>query len=359
MNKYKQPWLHSPWIDGLFILSPPFLCLAAVVFFPAYFQQTDVSLAAWVALVLLIDVAHVYSTLFRTYFEKASVAQYKQLLWIVPLCAWAAGMLLHAIDSGLFWRILAYLAVYHFIRQQYGFMQLYARKEQRSKWERSLDTLAIYTATLYPILFWHLEGERDFYWFLQGDFWLTPYPALLPLLNAIYCAVLLAYLVKEISFSLRNKSFNVARNLVIAGTFLSWYLGIVYYNGDLIFTLFNVVSHGIPYLALVWIYGRRKKAQTATAPEKAFRIEKIIFSTTGIILFLLLVFVLAYLEEGLWDGLVWRERESFFLFSEVLPALTDEVMLSLIVPMLAVPQITHYVLDGFIWRVRKDKQLSS
>ena len=355
----QQPWLHSAWLDGIFILSPPFLCLAVVALFPAYFQQTEMSLAAWVALVLLIDVAHVYSTLFRTYFEKASVAQYGQLLWVVPLGAWFAGMLLHSLDSGLFWRLLAYLAVYHFIRQQYGFMQLYARREQHMQWERALDTVAIYTATLYPLLFWHLEGERDFHWFLQGDFWLIPYPKLLPLLTILYCAILLAYLLKEVFFSLRNRTVNIARNLLVAGTFLSWYLGIVYYNGDLIFTLFNVVSHGVPYLALVWIYGRRKQAQAITAPDHAFRIEKIVFSTAGVALFLLLVFVLAYLEEGLWDGLVWRERAGFFSFFAALPALTNKTLLSFIVPLLAVPQITHYVLDGFIWRVRKNEQLRS
>ena len=358
MSTTKQAWLHSPWVDGIFILSPPFLCLAAVALFPSYFQETDVSLAAWVALVLLIDVGHVYSTLFRTYFEKESVIRLGQLLWVVPLSAWVMGMLLHTLDSGLFWRILAYLAVYHFIRQQYGFMQLYARKEVRRKWERMLDALTIYTATLYPLLFWHLEGHRDFLWFIQGDFLLTPYPSLLPILNTLYFIILAVYLLKELLFSIRNKTFNVARNLLVVGTILSWYLGIVYYNGDLIFTLFNVVSHGIPYLALVWIYGRRKRGQAIAVPkEKGFRFEGMIFSSAGIILFLLLVFGLAYLEEGLWDGFVWRERASFFSFFEALPAITDQAYLSIIVPLLAVPQITHYVLDGFIWRVRKDKQL--
>lgn len=359
MSAHKQAWLHSFSVDGLFILSPPFLCLAAVMLFPAYFQQADVSLAAWIALVLLIDVAHVYSTLFRTYFEKATVAHYKQLLWVVPLAAWITGALVHSLNSDLFWRILAYLAVYHFIRQQYGFMQLYARKEQRKKWESAVDTVAIYTATLYPLLFWHLDGARNFHWFIQGDFWLTPYPALLPLLNLLYCGILLTYILKEVRVVLNNKTFNIARNLLVSGTFLSWYLGIVYYNGDLIFTLFNVVSHGVPYLTLVWIYGRKKQVHTANAPDRLYRLEKIIFSTTGIILFLLLVFALAYLEEGLWDGLVWRERASFFSPFEILPAISDHALLSLIVPLLAVPQITHYVLDGFIWRVRKDKQLSA
>jgi hypothetical protein len=29
--------------------------------------------------------------------------------------------------------------------------------------------------------------------------------------------------------------------------------------------------------------------------------------------------------------------------------------LKIIVPLLSVPQITHYVIDGFIWKMRKDQ----
>ena len=29
--------------------------------------------------------------------------------------------------------------------------------------------------------------------------------------------------------------------------------------------------------------------------------------------------------------------------------------LAFIVPLLALPQVTHYILDGFIWKIRKDE----
>ncbi|MGV3588796.1 MAG: hypothetical protein ACO1OF_17455 [Adhaeribacter sp.] len=354
-----QPWLHSPAVDFLFILSPPFMCLMAIMAFPDFFQNNrEMPVAAWVVLVLLIDVSHVYSTLFRTYLDREVFQKQKQLMLLVPLFSWVVGILLYSAGATIFWRVLAYLAVYHFIRQQYGFLQLYSRKEQVTKYERQVNVITIYTATVFPIVYWHLEGKRLFNWFIAGDFINIAYPQLLPVLTAGYILVLVIYLVKEVQFVFRYRIINIPRNLVVIGTALSWYLGIVYYNGDLIYTTFNVVSHGIPYLALVWIYGRRKNDRAAKTGKAISKLEKLVYRNTGIILFIVVVAVLAYVEEGFWDSLVWREHRQVFSFFNQLPQVQDSLPRTLLVPLLALPQITHYVLDGFIWKVSRDKTLN-
>ncbi len=356
--KSRQPWLHSALVDLLFILSPPFFCLLAIIAFPGFFQENkDVPVVAWVVLVLLIDVSHVYSTLFRTYLDKETFQKQKQIMVLVPLISWLIGMLLYAVDDMLFWRVLAYLAVFHFIRQQYGFMQLYSRKESLLNWERKINVFTIYTATIYPILFWHLEGKRLFNWFMNGDFISFSYPSVLPVLTGVYFFVIILYLIKEIRFVYRTHHFNIPRNLVVFGTLLSWYLGIVYYNGDLIYTTFNVVSHGIPYLALVWIYGHKKQVNARQKGQPVSKMQKLIHQKVGILLFIGLVAFLAYLEEGLWDGFVWREHGQVFSFFFPLPQLQESFALALVVPLLALPQVTHYVLDGFIWKVSRDEHL--
>ncbi|MER2999229.1 hypothetical protein [Pontibacter populi] len=354
-QQYKQPWLQSAVIDGLFILSPPFLCLLAIILFPGFFQQkdNDIPVAAWVVLILLIDVGHVWSTLFRTYFDKKMLQQNGQLLVWVPLLALAGSMMLYSVGAGLFWRMLAYLAVFHFVRQQYGFLQLYARTETRTRLERQIDTVTIYTATIFPIVYWHLEANRRFNWFLDGDFYFVPQPNLLPVLTGLYLLIILAYLLKEIHIIWRKKYLNLPRNLVVIGTLLSWYLGIIHYNGDLIFTTFNVLSHGIPYLALVWIFGKRKYKKSKVNTTSFM--ERISFGTAGILFFLGLVFILAYIEEGFWDALVWRDHESVFAIFASLPLVNDELILTVLVPLLALPQLTHYILDGFIWKVSREK----
>ena len=68
----RQPWIRSAGFDGGWILAPPFLALLAVAALPPALRTgSQMPLWAWVSLVVLIDVAHVYSTLFRTYFDRA------------------------------------------------------------------------------------------------------------------------------------------------------------------------------------------------------------------------------------------------------------------------------------------------
>jgi hypothetical protein len=306
---------------------------------------------AWFVLVLLIDVAHVYSTLYRTYFDKETFSRQKNTLLLIPLVGWIFSVLIYSMDDMLFWRLLAYIAVFHFIRQQYGFMRIYSRKEQSNYLSRLIDTVAIYTATLYPVIFWHLQTDRNFNWFVKGDFYYFQSGWLSSLTAVAYWVIIGVYLLKEIVVLVKQGTINLPRNLVIAGTFVSWYFGIVFFNGDMAFTLLNVVSHGIPYMALVWIYGRKKyHATPVKAPSKIY----LLFTGYGVFLFLLVVFLLAYVEEGIWDALVWNDHGELFGFFSFLPKVTDKQLLSFLVPLLALPQITHYIVDGFIWKITKD-----
>ncbi|OON66490.1 hypothetical protein [Hymenobacter sp. CRA2] len=340
----KQPWIRSAWFDGLLVLAPPFVSLLVVMLLPAAFRSTpQMPLLGWVALVLFIDVAHVYSTLFRTYLDPVRRRRQARLYWLVPLGCYAAGVALHHVSGLLFWRVLAYLAVFHFVRQQYGFLRLYARHESAQP-HRWLDTAVIYGATLYPLLYWHLSAPRNFNWFVDGDFVQTDWPLGRLLATAAFAALLLAYAAKELRQWLGAHRFNLPRNLLVLGTAVSWYFGIVYFNGDLAFTLLNVVSHGIPYLALVWASGHEPQpGQTSTR-------RGVWAGRYGLVLFLGLILTLAYLEEGVWDGLVWREHGGVFGWFQHLPRVADAALLAWLVPLLALPQATHYVLDGFIWR---------
>jgi hypothetical protein len=350
MKAIKQPWIYSYFIDSVFILLPPFFSLLLIYLFPLYFnEEKETHLFEWIFLILFIDVAHVYSTLYRTYFDKETFENKKALLINTPLFSFITGVIIYEIDSMMFWRLLAYLAVFHFIRQQYGFMRIYSRKESLPGYISYFDSFAIYCATLYPVLFWHLKGPRNFHWFVQGDFYYFGSEALIHIMTMLYLSTIILYLLKEGYIIVKYRSLNLPRNLIIAGTFLSWYFGIVYYNGDLIFTLINVVSHGIPYMALIWIYGRKKYA-AATRKD----LVRMLFKEYAIMLFLGLLFTFAYLEEGFWDALVWNDHREFFSFFYFLPKITDHHMLALLIPLLSLPQITHYVLDGFIWKLSKD-----
>lgn len=345
-----QPWLGKPSTDILFILLPPFVCLVIIALFPGLFQNAEgISDASWVILILLIDVAHVYSTLYRTYFDPVAFKKQRTILLAIPVIGFVIGVILYSIGPGLFWRLLAYTAVFHFIRQQYGFMRLYSRKEQKNNFSSLIDTMTIYYATIYPLLYWHFKGPRNFNWFVENDFIYFRADTLLLLLKVFYFSLMTTWLVKEIIQWIKLKQINLPKLLVVSGTAFSWYGGIVYFNGDLAFTLLNVVSHGIPYMALIWIYGKKNYAATQS------KFLRVVFSKYGLLIFLGLLFLFAFIEEGLWDFTVWKEHGSLFGVTGFTAPELDKTILAFIVPLLALPQITHYILDGFIWRIKRDK----
>lgn len=348
----KQPWIYSAPMDGAFILAPALIITAAILFFQESIASVDaVPPWAWGVLIVGVDVAHVYSTLFRTYADAHEFQARRTLYVLTPLLCWAIGTLLYSIDAIVFWRAIAYLAVFHFVRQQYGLMMIYGRKERLHVFFKLADKIAIYMATLYPLIYWHTHMPRNFDWFIEGDFFSIQSPWLHYVALIFYVIVLLVYIVKEAWIVLTTHSFNVPKNTLLAGTALSWWVGIVFLNNDLAFTAANVLAHGIPYMALIWIYGRNQ----GDGEPKKIMIGKLtfrrLFTFRWLPWFVGILILFAYMEEGLWDGLVWTEHKSFFSPFQVLPTIDSSATLAWLIPLLALPQLTHYALDGFIWRL--------
>jgi hypothetical protein len=334
-------WLHSAPFDLGLILGPPVLSALAVLCLPSL-RSLDTPVWGWVGFVVCIDVAHVYASLYRTYLDPVEFRRRSSLYLSVPLACWLAGVLLYRWSALAFWRTLAYVAVFHFVRQQYGFLRIYQRLQGgRSKLDDLLDQAAIYGVMLYPLAYWHADPGRRFSWFVEGDF--VRLPAQVGSSAAyIYAAVLGAFTARQLFLALKGR-FNLAKAGLVYSTAVSWYVGIVYLNSDFAFTITNVVAHGVPYLALVWLYGNRKWSSGRSWLGAIHR-PALLASFLGVLV------ALAYLEEGAWDLLVWKEHASVFGGLAWGGSLTAPA-LALLVPLLALPQSTHYVLDAWIWRL--------
>ena len=342
-----QPWIGGRAFDGAFILAPGFLISAVVLCFSGFFRSHEITPLVWAILIVGVDVAHVYSTLYRTYFDPEEFRQRRTLYVLAPLLGWLAFAGLYSLGAMVFWRALAYLAVFHFVRQQFGFMMIYGRHEPQ---HRTIDSAAIYAATLYPLIWWHTH-TRHFSWFMDGDFFSVPWPWVADVALVTYATILAAYVVKETLLWRQTGRFNVPRNLLLAGTALSWWIGIIALHSDLAFTAVNVLAHGIPYMALIWLYGRNQARNEDTRPRWRLMPAERLYSLAFVPLFVGLPILFAYLEEGLWDGFVWTDHPGLFALFSGLPTIDRTDVLVWLVPLLALPQITHYVLDAFIWRL--------
>ena len=352
-------WLINRKIDllGLFIpVWVAWLVLLAVVI-PFMDIQADVPVWVWAVLILGIDVSHVWSTLFRTYGDPSEFRQHKVLLTVLPLVLFLAGLALAWWSEQWFWRILAYVAVFHFIKQQYGFTALYrAGEKRRTRKVLMSDKFIIYWATLYPVLYWHLTPDVHFHWFVEGDFlplsdWLSsegPWlPEALAFFNVFYWVIIGAWCFQEYRFSQWEPgSVSKGKVLWVLTTAWNWYGGIVVFNSDIIFTVSNVVAHGIPYVVLIWYY-RREKVKLEPAQYPSFKAGRwIVVLITSIVLF-------AFMEEYLWDMLIWRDHQVFFesLFAFPIERLDTRISHAIGLTLLSLPQTMHYVIDGFIWKV--------
>lgn len=342
MSAGASRWLFSPALDLGVFLGSALLSLGALLL-GAYtgVLHDETPEWAWVPAILLIDVAHVYSTGFRVYFDRGEWSRRPWLYTLVPILGFLGGVTLYSEDVLLFWRVLAYLAVFHFVRQQYGFMVLYrARAKETGRLGYWIDTLAIYAATLYPLLYWHAHLPRQFWWFLPGDF--LPLPSFLDTFFApLYWGSMAAYALRSAWCHLKGKG-SWGKDILLLTTAVCWYVGIKTFNSDYAFTVTNVFIHGIPYLALVYWFGKRYQAEGGAGFLRwVFR--------RGFWLFLALLWTLAYFEELLWDRAIWHERS--WLFGGAWEVGVWEVVL---VPLFALPQMTHYILDGFIWKRRQN-----
>jgi len=335
----RTPWLFSAQTDLTVFLGSALVSLLALwIGARAGVVYGDTPDWAWVPAVLLIDVAHVWSTSFRVYLDTGELKRRPWLYSLVPVLGLAIGIALYSEGELVFWRVLAYLAVFHFVRQQYGWVALYRARARESdaigKW---IDAIAIYAATLYPLIYWHTHLPRNFWWFLVNDF--SGVPGMLERIAApIYWMALAAYAIKSLYGWLVNREGNPGKDIVVVTTAVCWYVGIVGYNSDYAFTVTNVVIHGVPYFALIYWYSRARMKQTHG--RGVFRIF-----AHGPAVFLVMLWAIAYIEEMFWDRGVWQDRS--WLFGSPWEIGTLKLVL---VPLLALPQLVHYVLDGFIWR---------
>jgi hypothetical protein len=68
------------------------------------------------------------------------------------------------------------------------------------------------------------------------------------------------------------------------------------------------------------------------------------------------IFMLAILEEYFWDLLVNREKQAFFelMFDYSMEYIENNNFQAFAIGVLALPQVVHYVLDGFIWKMNNN-----
>ncbi len=347
-------WLFSKRIDLVFLFLPVWLTWVVSFLIPEKYIHQELSIWVWLLIVVGIDVSHVWSTIFRTYTDKEEFHHHRLLLIVAPIITFTVFFFLAAVSQAFFWTVLAYIALYHFIKQQYGFMRIYKAKGKDFGHKLIKDEWVVYLSMLYPVVYWHFSPSREFSWFVDGDFFNyfsffaeTDFSLLFLILSIIYWLIIVSWIIQEV---LSSNFLLIGKVLWVLSTAVNWYLGIVHFNSDLVFTLTNVVAHGIPYLVLTFFYVEKKKVILSKRETK-----KTYFRPSTILFMISVVFLLAFSEEYLWDMWIYRDNTSFF--EQIIPfsiaAFENKWLQAFGIALLTVPQATHYLIDGFIWKSGK------
>lgn len=330
-----SPWLVSARFDIVAFTLP---ALLALLVGSQSSRLTDASgetpTWAWLLFVVLIDVAHVHATTLRVYCDARELRRRPWLYAAAPIAGFVLSVLLYAHSAALFWRCLAYLAVFHFVRQQLGWMRMYRRREaRRTRLDAQLDELAIYAATVCPVIVWHTRLPGNFAWFMPGDFaaGLPPAAADAALLTFALCA--LTFYARQAQRALRGEPVAWGKLLLFTTSAAIWWIGIVVIANDFAFTVTNVVAHGVPYMLI---------SQRVARTQQQNR-----WYTSSLAGYLLALCALAVSEEWLWDAFVWHEHATLL----GTPNLDLEAAAAILVPLLSLPQLTHYILDAYLWRL--------
>ncbi|MCW8137768.1 MAG: hypothetical protein KIT58_02575 [Planctomycetota bacterium] len=338
------PWIVSPRFD-LALLAAPAAATAVALLLPA----TDgVPLWAFLLLVVAFDVAHVWSTLYLSYLDREAMAR-RRLLFLLPVpLSLLVAYRLHAHSPVLFWTLLAYVAIHHFAAQQWGFIALYKlRAGERDPVDRYLDKWTLWVGALGPVLWWHASPGRRFDWFGHGEEFLFALdPGLRPDIAVVMGAFAAVWVARQ-TWHLAWGRLCVGKALWMVAAWLSWSLGIGLADHPLVSLAAINLLHGVPFLGLVWFRcNRRWEGRTDAAPSPLLaRLSQ----RRALWAFYGLIVLLALLEEGLWDGALWGVYLAGLTGLEP-PALSDAGR-SLLVAALATPQIVHYYLDAWLWKL--------
>lgn len=321
--------------DILFIYLPGLLVLSLLPFIQGYHVFTAI-----ISFIIFnfIDAGHVYSTVWRTIFDKEEIKRSKRYILTPIILSVLIGFWLY-FKIPYFWSFVGYFTIYHNLRQGFGIMKWYEKKNEIF---HKHSNFVFYLLTYLPVIMFHFRGNNFglMYYVDQGAFMYTNhhpfhffsfnFPNIFMLIfTIIYVFSLLYWIACEYRlYHLFNK---VEYNRVF---FMIYFFFIYFYAFLLSNNFFEmaallVVSHGIPYFFMM------KYSLIKTRPLR-FTIKK------ALILILITAIIGGLInfagEELIKNGFDYVNSPKLLLLEYV------------IIFVYVIPVLCHFIWDASIWR---------
>ncbi len=287
---------------------------------------------------VLIDAPHVFGTFSRTYFDRMERRTRKRLLW-GSLVFFLVGPLMVLAGAGLIFFFLAALwAYYHLVKQHYGFMVLYKKKnDDLARIDNALDRTFLLLAFTYPFVAF-IERDPEA---------MKRVPAGLQsgigiLATALLIATLLAaaaWLFRQAQRAVQGQPLNLPKYLLLAAAIpMHWIVLLTPMEHKTIaIVAILTIYHNLQYHRLIWFHNQKYTKQ-ADAREH--------YGAAELISRRLIYYIAFGILFGLWYQLPRQYMRATFGETTTVTQIVAAFFWGY--------AFIHYYLDSKIWRVRRD-----
>jgi uncharacterized membrane protein len=336
--------------------------------------------AAWA---ILIDAPHVFGTFSRTYFDRTERRNRARLLW-GSLLFFVVGPVMVLSGAGfVFFFVAALWAYYHLVKQHYGFMVLYKKKNgDLAAIDNVLDRLLLMFAFNYPFVAF-IASDPTAMARVPGPL-RSSVNGLATLLLAATIILGVIWLGRQIQRSISGQSLNVPKYLLLAAAIpMHWVVLLTPMpNKPIAIVAILTIYHNLQYHRLIWFHNQKYTATTGNAASHIPADGKVSHAQAGQSLSapgsgdaasdgritarskygaaeLISRRLLYYIAFGLLFGLIYQGPRQYLGYlglkhAQSLGANEQSLPIQLGISLLWGYAFIHYYLDSKIWRVRRD-----
>ena len=302
---------------------------------------------------ILIDAPHVFGTLSRTYFDRSEWKTRRRLL-LGSLLFFVVGPALVLLGLGFtFFFVAALWAYYHLVKQHYGFMVLYKKKNNDlAPIDNALDRLLLMFAFNYPFVAFIANDPTAMARvppILRGG---VNAVAMLLLIGTIVLAI--GWLIRQIQRAISREPLNVPKYLLLAAAIPMHWVALVTPMPAKPIALVAILTiyHNLQYHRLIWFHNQKYRyAGGSPAGARDARVPQ--FGPAAVISRRLIF----YIAFGILFGIIYQGPRQFLGYlnlhtGDSPAALSTPIQLG--IAFLWGYAFIHYYLDSKIWRVRRD-----
>lgn len=320
-----------------------------------------VSLIPMVALwAILIDAPHVFGTFSRTYFDREERRNRGRLLW-GSLLFFAIGPVMVSFGAAfVFFFVAALWAYYHLVKQHYGFMVLYKKKNSDlAPVDNGLDRLMLLFAFNYPFVAFIAQDPEA----------MARVPSVLHSGVNILAALLLAgtvalgltWLGRQVQRAILGLPLNVPKYLLLAAAIpMHWIVLLTPMpHKPIAIVAILTIFHNLQYHRLIWFHNQKYTGPSPSRTDPNEQERERLRTRYGAAE-LISRRLLFYIAFGIIFGLIYQGPRQFLGYLSFAQGDTSggtaaqSFATQLGISFLWGYAFIHYYLDSKIWRIRRD-----